>query len=146
MRHELSSQCRPEFLNRLDEIIVFCPLTKTKIGSIAELMLKSVQKRAAAKGVTVTMDDTFRVTLLKQDFSPMFGTRPMRRSVQRVLENPLAECLLDGSACEGDTLFVSADAKGVRVRNKRGVSKTFEHASLGSDGGGIDAGEVSVVA
>lgn len=68
MRHELSSQCRPEFLNRLDEIIVFCPLTKTKIGSIAELMLKSVQKRAAAKGVTVTMDDTFRVTLLKQDF------------------------------------------------------------------------------
>lgn len=143
VRRELSLTYRPEFLNRLDEIIVFRPLTKPEVGSIAELMLRSVQKRAAAKGVTVSVDDSFRVALLKQGFSPKFGARPMRRAVQRVLENPLAECLLDGSACEGDSLFVSADERGdVFVRNGRGETKTFQHESLGSDGGGIEAGEV----
>tara|TARA_B110000259_G_scaffold61311_2_gene72497 strand:+ start:32802 stop:34319 length:1518 start_codon:yes stop_codon:yes gene_type:complete len=116
VRRELSLTYRPEFLNRLDEIIVFRPLTKPEVGSIAELMLRSVQKRAAAKGVTVSVDDSFRVALLKQGFSPKFGARPMRRAVQRVLENPLAECLLDGSACEGDSLFVSADERGSYVR------------------------------
>ena len=116
VRRELSLTYRPEFLNRLDEIIVFRPLTKPEVGSIAELMLRSVQKRAAAKGVTFSVDDSFRVALLKQGFSPKFGARPMRRAVQRVLENPLAECLLDGSACEGDSLFVSADERGSYVR------------------------------
>ena len=145
VRRELSQQYRPEFLNRLDEIIVFRPLIESEVGDIAELMLKSVQKRAAAKGVTVTVDDTFREALLKQGFSPRFGARPMRRAVQRVLENPLAECLLDGSACEGDEVFVSATIDGdVCVKNNRGETKTFDSESLGSEGGGIEAGEVVV--
>ena len=92
VRRELSAQYRPEFLNRLDEIIVFRPLTRPEVGDIAELMLRSVRARAEARGVSVTVDDAFRAALLNQGFSPKFGARPMRRAVQRLLENPLSEC------------------------------------------------------
>ena len=85
VRRELQVTYRPEFLNRLDEIIVFQPLTRAEVGSIAELMLESVRWRVVGRGVTLAVDDAFRDLLLSEGFSPKFGARPMRRTVQRLL-------------------------------------------------------------
>ena len=79
VRRELQNTYRPEFLNRLDEIIVFRPLSRPEVGRITELMLASVQSRAGGKGVAVHVDDKFKNLLLSEGFSPKFGARPMRR-------------------------------------------------------------------
>jgi len=143
VRRELSAQYRPEFLNRLDEIIVFRPLTRPEVGDIAELMLRSVRARAEARGVSVTVDDAFRAALLSQGFSPKFGARPMRRAVQRLLENPLSECLLDGFAAPGAAVSLTATEDGcVVVSDGAGGTKTFDAETLGTGSGGIEQGVV----
>jgi ATP-dependent Clp protease ATP-binding subunit ClpC len=143
VRRELSAQYRPEFLNRLDEIIVFRPLTRPEVGDIAELMLRSVRARAEARRVSVTVDDAFRAALLSQGFSPKFGARPMRRAVQRLLENPLSECLLDGFAAPGAAVSLTATEDGcVVVSDGAGGTKTFDAETLGTGSGGIEQGVV----
>ena len=144
VRRELSAKYRPEFLNRLDEIIIFRPLTKPEVGDIAELMLASVSARAGGKGVAVSCDDGFRELLLSEGFSPKFGARPMRRAVQRLLENPLSECLLDGFAKDGDDVTVTVSTSGgmgVAMQNGRGGVREFSLEELGGGSGGIEADE-----
>ena len=140
VRRELGATYRPEFLNRLDEIIVFRPLTKPEVGEIARLMLGSVRRRAAQRGVTLAFDESFEALLLAEGFSPRYGARPMRRAVQRLLENPLSECILDGFAGDGETLDVSADGGTVVMRRANdGRARTFTAEELGS--GGIEEGD-----
>jgi ATP-dependent Clp protease ATP-binding subunit ClpC len=152
VRRELQVSYRPEFLNRLDEIIVFQPLTRPEVGKIAELMLSSVRSRAAGKGVAVHVDDGFKGLLLAEGFSPKFGARPMRRTVQRLLENPLAECLLDGFAKDDDEVTVGVRGGGggaggaveaVVLSNSRGDTRDFSLEELGSGSGGIEEGETT---
>jgi len=146
VRRELSAKYRPEFLNRLDEIIIFRPLTKPEVGDIAQLMLASVCARAGVKGVSVSCDDGFRELLLSEGFSPTFGARPMRRAVQRLLENPLSECLLDGFAKDGDDVTVTVSTSGgmgVAMQNGRGGVREFSLEALGGGSGGIEEGETA---
>jgi len=122
---------------------VFRPLTRPEVGDIAELMLRSVRARAEARGVSVTVDDAFRAALLSQGFSPKFGARPMRRAVQRLLENPLSECLLDGFAAPGAAVSLTATEDGcVVVSDGAGGTKTFDAETLGTGSGGIEQGVV----
>ena len=129
VRRELSKEYRPEFLNRLDEIIIFKPLEKREVSAIADLMLQSVSKRALGKGVTLGFAPEFRELVYSNGFSPRFGARPMRRCVRGLLENNLAECMLDGFASDGDVVTFGYDAASDSISVTSGtnsIPRTFQ--------------------
>jgi ATP-dependent Clp protease ATP-binding subunit ClpB len=99
---------RPEFLNRIDEIVEFQPLTKEQIGEIVELQLRRVEARLAERGLRLELTDAAKETLAEAGWDPTYGARPLKRAIQRLLENPLALRLLEGEFSEGDTVRVDA--------------------------------------
>jgi len=101
---------RPEFLNRIDEIVEFRPLTKDQIAEIVELQLRRVRKRLAERGLALELTDAAKEVLAEAGWDPTYGARPLKRAIQRLLENPLALRLLEGDFAEGDT--VQVDARG----------------------------------
>ena len=106
VNEELKQYFRPEFLNRLDEIIVFRQLTKDEVGQIAELMLKEVFVRIAQKGIQLEVTDRFRKRLIDEGYNPTYGARPLRRAVMRLLEDNLAEEVLSEKIKTGDIAVV----------------------------------------
>eukprot|EP00899_Mesostigma_viride_P004427 jgi/Mesvir1/13986/Mv21638-RA.1 len=112
VNEELKQYFRPEFLNRLDEIIVFRQLTKLEVREIAELMLKDVFHRMTEKGMTLDVTERFKERLVDEGYSPSYGARPLRRAIMRLLEDCLAERVLAGDLKEGDTAIVDVDANG----------------------------------
>ena len=109
---ELKGYFRPEFLNRLDEIIVFRQLTKSEVGEIAEIMLKEVFARLAIKGIQLEVTDRFKTRLIDEGYNPTYGARPVRRAVMRLLEDSLSEELLTERIKAGDTAVVDVDDNG----------------------------------
>ena len=99
---------RPEFLNRIDEIVEFEPLTKEQIGEIVELQLRRVEARLAERGLRIELTDAAKETLAEAGWDPTYGARPLKRAIQRLLENPLALRLLEGDFTEGDLIRVDA--------------------------------------
>src|SRR4051794_18134820 len=99
---------RPEFLNRIDEIVEFHPLSKEQIGEIVELQLQRVETRLAERGLRLELTDEARAALAEAGWDPTYGARPLKRAIQRLLENPLALRLLEGEFAEGDTVRVDA--------------------------------------
>jgi len=97
---------RPEFLNRLDEIIVFRPLSREQIGEIVDLQLRSLRERLAEMKVTLEVTAAAKAHLGREGYNPDFGARPLRRLIQRTIENALAKRLLGGDVREGDTVTV----------------------------------------
>jgi ATP-dependent Clp protease ATP-binding subunit ClpC len=97
---------RPEFLNRIDEIIVFEPLTEKELAQIVELMLHEVLKRLADREVAFEVTEAAKAELVKEGYDRVYGARPLRRTVQRRIENPLARRILAGDFTEGDTIRV----------------------------------------
>ncbi len=116
IRAALKETFRPEFLNRLDEIIVFHRLGKSEIVAIAEKMLGEVAKRLAARSLTLRFDEGVAEHLAEVGFDPVYGARPLRRAIQRVIEDSLAEALIAGEYAEGDTLIASLDGDTIRYR------------------------------
>lgn len=106
VRKELQEKYRPEVLNRLDEIVTFRPLKRSEVQEIAGFMVASVAARAKDKNITVSVTPALRDLAVEVGFSPKFGARPLRRAVQRLLEDPLAEALLAGSAPPGSEVTV----------------------------------------
>jgi ATP-dependent Clp protease ATP-binding subunit ClpC len=100
---------RPEFLNRLDDIIVFRSLTKPDLVQILDLEIKKVFERLKAKNITIVLDDKAKDYLVEKGYDPTFGARPMRRAVERHLEDPLAEEILKGTVHEGDPVQVTVE-------------------------------------
>ena len=99
---------RPEFLNRIDEIVEFEPLTKEQIGEIVELQLRRVEGRLADRGLRLELTGPAKEALAEAGWDPNYGARPLKRAIQRLLENPLALRLLEGDFVEGDTIRVDA--------------------------------------
>ncbi|MDB4716410.1 ATP-dependent Clp protease ATP-binding subunit, partial [bacterium] len=95
---------RPEFLNRLDELVVFHMLEKKDLDKIVDLEVSKLTDRLEEKSITLNLDETARDLLVKEGYDPDYGARPMRRAVERFLEDPLAEALLAGTIEEGDTV------------------------------------------
>jgi ATP-dependent Clp protease ATP-binding subunit ClpB len=113
---------RPEFLNRIDEIVEFRPLSKEQIGEIVELQLRRVEARLAERGLRLELTEPAKETLAEAGWDPTYGARPLKRAIQRLLENPLALRLLEGEFTEGDTVRVDAGEGGL-VFEKAGAAE-----------------------
>ncbi len=108
----LKQEMRPEFLNRIDEKIMFLPLTRKQIKKIAHLMMKGLIKNLNSKGLSLDVSDAAYDLLVQYGYDPQFGARPMRRAIQKYIVNELAKFLLGNKFDEGDTIRVDADSKG----------------------------------
>lgn len=112
MLGELKKHFRPEFLNRVDDTIVFHQLTEDEIKQIASLMLSTLTKRLAENGITATFTDEAVAQIAKEGFDPVYGARPLRRAIQSKIEDLLAEKMLENNIKEGDSITVGlADGK-----------------------------------
>jgi len=109
VNEELKQYFRPEFLNRLDEIIVFRQLAKNEVKEIAEIMLQEVFARLQDKGIKLDVTDAFKERLVEEGYNPSYGARPLRRAVMRLLEDSLAEEVLSGRIKDGDKALVDID-------------------------------------
>jgi ATP-dependent Clp protease ATP-binding subunit ClpB len=105
---------RPEFLNRIDEVIEFKPLTKEQIGEIVELQLARLRDRLAERHIELELTDAAKDALAEAGWDPAYGARPLKRALQRLVENPLALRLLEGDFADGDTIRVDAEDGEIR--------------------------------
>jgi ATP-dependent Clp protease ATP-binding subunit ClpC len=112
VNEELKNYFRPEFLNRLDEIIVFRQLTKDEVKEIADILLKEVFARLTEQDITLEVTSKFKERLVEEGYNPAYGARPLRRAIMRLLEDVLAEEILSGSVSEGDTAIADIDEEG----------------------------------
>ncbi len=108
----LKQYFRPEFLNRLDEIIVFRQLTKDEVKLIADIMLREVSARLLEQGITLEVTERFKDRLVQDGYDPSYGARPLRRVIMRLLEDSLAEAMLAGQVGDGDKAIVDVDDNG----------------------------------
>ena len=104
----LREHFRPEFLNRIDEVIVFKSLTQEQLTAIVDIQLKNLEKRLADRRVTLVVTDAARKLLAQRGWDPVYGARPLKRAIQRLVQDPLAMMLLEGKFGEGDTVEVDA--------------------------------------
>ncbi|MCD6599396.1 MAG: AAA family ATPase [Dehalococcoidia bacterium] len=102
----LKQTFRPELLNRIDDVIIFHPLTEEHLKSIVELLIREVERRLAERNIKLAVDDGARAWLVKKGYDPVYGARPLRRAIQRHVENPLSTMILQGECKEGDTIVV----------------------------------------
>ena len=105
----LRAQFRPEFLNRVDEIIVFHPLTDEHLAQIVDLLVAGLQRRLAEQDLTLELTPAARALIAREGTDPAYGARPLKRTIQRLVENPLARALLRGEFRPGDTVVADAD-------------------------------------
>jgi ATP-dependent Clp protease ATP-binding subunit ClpC len=106
VNEELKQHFRPEFLNRLDEIIVFRQLAKNEVTQIADLMIREVANRLTEQGITLEVTQRLKDRVVQEGYSPSYGARSLRRTIMRLLEDSLAEAMLSGRLQDGDTAIV----------------------------------------
>ncbi len=110
---EVRAAFRPEFLNRLDEVVLFRPLGEPEVAAIARLMLGSLNQRLEARRLVIELDDAALAWLADRGFDPVYGARPLRRALQREVETPLARLLLSGEAADGTRIKVTKGKEGL---------------------------------
>ncbi len=125
---EIKRIFRPEFLNRLDETIVFHPLDDNHIQQIAQLMLNKIIQRMGERGITLQVDEPAVAYLAKDGFDPQYGARPLRRSIQRKVEDSLSEALVSGTLEEGDSvrMFMEDGKLDYTIQKKHAEESTEE--------------------
>jgi ATP-dependent Clp protease ATP-binding subunit ClpB len=106
---QMRDHFRPEFLNRIDEIVVFEALSREQIGEIVDLQLERLRDRLAERGITLELTESAKEALAEAGWDPAYGARPLKRAIQRLVENPLALRLLEGDFADGDTVKVDAE-------------------------------------
>ena len=114
---------RPEFLNRLDETIIFDRLKRADMDGIVDIQMARLRKRLAARKIELALDDGTREWLANEGYDPVFGARPLKRVIQRALQNPLAEALLAGEIKDGEIVPVSAGTEGLIIGDRLGTSE-----------------------
>jgi len=137
MRNEIQDSLRrtfrPEFLNRIDEIVIFHTLTKEHVKQIVDLQMKEISGRLAEHGITIELTEAARDWLSQAGYDPQFGARPLRRTLQKQVESPLSIRLLRGDFQAGDTVIVDADEDGLTFRRKDESATLVEMAMPGSN-------------
>jgi ATP-dependent Clp protease ATP-binding subunit ClpC len=141
---ELKKVFRPEFLNRIDEVIVFHKLTKEEITSIVELLLKRIRESLAERELTMNLTQAAADFLVEKGWDPAMGARPLRRAIQRYIEDPLADEVLSQSMPPGSTIEVDKapdeDEKDVKIEIVKPKERTRETVGVGAKGGSLEEG------
>jgi ATP-dependent Clp protease ATP-binding subunit ClpB len=120
---ELRKHFRPEFLNRVDDIIVFRQLTDADLGRIVELQLAKLRKQLQQRGIGLEMTPEATALLVEQGYDPVYGARPLKRVIQRQLQNPIALEVLEGQFTEGDVIQVRRDGDALRIEHRAAQSR-----------------------
>ena len=113
---------RPEFLNRLDDMIIFDRLTRDDMDGIVDIQLRRLRKRLAARNISIEMDDSAMSWLADEGYDPVYGARPLKRVIQKALQDQLAEMILAGDVADGDTIVVSSGTDGLVIGDRVAVS------------------------
>jgi ATP-dependent Clp protease ATP-binding subunit ClpB len=116
----LRSTFKPEFLNRVDDIIIFHPLGIEQIGTIVELQLKRLRKLLSDRNLTLEVSDSAKKRLAEEGFDPAFGARPLKRAIQREIQNPLALAVLEGRFNDGDQIVADVVGDDIVFRKAEG--------------------------
>ena len=116
--NDLRGHFRPEFLNRLDEIILFKPLTKNNIGNIIDLMMADVNKRLEDKELTIELTDAAKAYIVEHGYDPVYGARPLKRFLQKNVETMAARFILGGEVHAGSVMVVDTDGNGLTIHTK----------------------------
>jgi ATP-dependent Clp protease ATP-binding subunit ClpB len=119
----LRATFRPEFLNRIDEIVIFNPLGKEQLEKIVDLLLAGVAKMLEERKITLELTPAARELLLAEGFDPAYGARPLRRTIQRLVQDPLALRILEGNILPGDHVIVDREGRSDHMRFERAGSK-----------------------
>ncbi len=119
VRTELRSHFRPEFLNRVDDIVVFHPLSERDIARIVDLQVERLAALVRAKNLVLEVTPEARSLLAERGYDPVYGARPLKRAIQRMLQNPIASALLAGSYDEGDTVLVDRSGSELTIERRR---------------------------
>ena len=119
----LRQNFKPEFLNRVDDVIIFRPLGQEEIGRIVDLQIERVEKLVPDRKLTLEVTPAAKSLIAAEGYDPVYGARPLKRAIQRLLQNPLALAVLEGEYSEGDTIKVD--------RAKDGTTLKFERTPAG---------------
>jgi ATP-dependent Clp protease ATP-binding subunit ClpB len=109
---------RPEFLNRLDEILLFHRLDRAHMAAIVAIQLELLSEILAQRKIALSLDDGARAWLAERGYDPVYGARPLKRTIQRELQNPLAGLILEGRVADGESVQVSAGAEGLIINGQ----------------------------
>jgi ATP-dependent Clp protease ATP-binding subunit ClpA len=119
----LRAAFRPEFINRIDEIVIFNPLGKQHLERIVDLLLRAVEDLLAERKITLELTPAAKDVLTREGYDPAYGARPLRRTIQRLVQDPLALQILEGKVIPGDHLRVDRDAQSDAMRFERVQAK-----------------------
>jgi ATP-dependent Clp protease ATP-binding subunit ClpB len=114
---------RPEFLNRVDEIVIFNALGKAEIEKIIEIQLEHLRRLLSERKIQIELTDKARELLFREGYDPQFGARPLKRAIQRLIQDPLAMKILDGDVLAGDSLAVDGDLRKGQMTFERAEAK-----------------------
>jgi len=118
VRDELKLHFKPEFLNRLDDIVIFNPLGLEQITKIVDIMVKSLQDRLSERSITLTLDEGAKALIGEAGFDPVYGARPLKRAIYEMIEDRVAEMILEDKIVEGSEVFISRDGDGLKFEVK----------------------------
>lgn len=130
VNEELKAYFRPEFLNRVDDIIVFTQLNKDEVKQIAEIMLRDVASRIKEKNIALEVTEAFKEKVVQEGYDPSYGARPLRRAIVRLLEDSLVEAILSGEIADGDKATVDIDDDG-QVKVKKSETRELLLTNVG---------------
>jgi len=125
---DLKKTFRPEFLNRIDEIIVFHPLNEANLKQIIDLLVKDVDKLLADRGIVLELTDEAKEWVFRKEYDPEYGARPLRRAIQRYIENPLSSKIISGEVRDGDRVRVSVENDALSFTVVAGAGDSGEEA------------------
>ena len=137
----LRLQFRPEFLNRVDEVIVFHALTDADLSAIVDLLLADLGRRLATQDLALELTPTARALIAREGHDPAFGARPLKRTIQRLVENPFARALIDGTFKGGDRVVADADPVGSTIVFSTGAATVVTAAAGRRDARSGHAGD-----
>jgi ATP-dependent Clp protease ATP-binding subunit ClpB len=123
----LRDHFKPEFLNRIDDIVVFAQLSKEQISKIIDVQLEKLRKTLDERGITIELDDSARELIVQEGYDPVYGARPLKRAIQTLVQNPLAVSLLKSEITSGSTVQVTAENGEMKF-----VTVAEEHSAAGS--------------
>ena len=109
----MKENLRPEFLNRIDEKVMFLPLSKAEIKKILDILMRKVHKNLARQGITIELTESAKDYLVELGYEPQFGARPLKRTIEKYLVNPLAVEVLGGNYVDGDKIYIGTDKNGL---------------------------------